>query len=67
VQAKEEGTEAARLAQADADQAMVWLTRAVAAGYKNHARMEEDSDLDPLRGRADFQALLTGLKEAAQP
>ena len=57
----------ARLAQADADQAMVWLTKAVAAGYKNHEHMEQDTDLDPLRGRADFQALLAGLKGAAKP
>jgi hypothetical protein len=37
---------------------MAWLTKAVAAGYKDRAHMEKDGDLDSLRDRADFRALL---------
>ncbi|MFO0841682.1 MAG: tetratricopeptide repeat protein [Gemmataceae bacterium] len=48
-------------AKAEADRAMAWLTRAVAAGYKDRAHMEKDSDLDALRSREDFRKLLTGL------
>jgi hypothetical protein len=36
---------------------MVALRRALAAGYSNFAEMDQDRALDPLRGRADFQAL----------
>ena len=61
VQAKTPGAVAARLAQDDADRAMDWLTKAVAAGYKDRAHMEKDKDLAALRGRADFQKLLAGL------
>ena len=35
--------------QAEADRAMEWLHRAVAAGYGNMALMQRDHDLDPLR------------------
>jgi tetratricopeptide (TPR) repeat protein len=62
---KTPGTDASRLAklaQEDADRAMEWLTKAVAAGYKNKAHMERDADLDLLRNRADFQKLLAELK-----
>ena len=58
VQAKTPGADAARLAKEDADRAMDWLTKAVAAGFKNRAHMEKDADLDALRGRDDFQKLL---------
>ena len=34
------------------------LRKAVAKGYKNTAHMAKDSDLDPLRGRADFRKLV---------
>jgi tetratricopeptide (TPR) repeat protein len=53
---------AAQEAQAEADQAMAWLSQAIAAGYDNVALMKKDTDLDPLRHRADFQKLLTDLK-----
>jgi hypothetical protein len=70
VQAETEGDESARLAQEDADRAMAWLTKAVAAGYQNRAHMEKDPDLDVLRDRDDFRKLLAGLpatKAAAPP
>ena len=70
VQAKTPGADAARLAQEDADRAMAWLTKAVAAGYKDRLHMGWDKDLDALRSRADFQKLLASLpvvREVAPP
>jgi hypothetical protein len=40
---------------------MAWLTKAVAAGFKDRAHMEKDADLDALRQRDDFQKLLQSL------
>ena len=62
VQAKTPGTDAARLAQDDADRAMQWLHKAVQAGYKDAAHMKKDTDLDPLRDREDFKKLLAELE-----
>jgi hypothetical protein len=52
--------EAAR--RADADRAMCWLRRAVAAGYANAPRVAKDADLDALRDRPDFKVLLADLE-----
>jgi hypothetical protein len=52
------GTDATGLAREEADRAMAWLKQAVAAGYKDVAHIKEDKDLDVLRDREDFQALL---------
>jgi tetratricopeptide (TPR) repeat protein len=52
----------AKQAEAEAEQAMAWLKQAVAAGYKNAADMEKDTDLDALRDRDDFKKLLAELK-----
>jgi hypothetical protein len=41
-----------------ADLAMDALRRAVAGGFRNLAVAQNDSDLIPLRSRADFQALV---------
>jgi hypothetical protein len=38
----------------------------VKAGWKDAAHMRQDNDLDPLRARADFQELLTGLEKKSQ-
>ncbi len=48
---------------ADADRAMAWLTKAVAAGYRG--RLSNDGALAALRGRADFRNLLASLPELA--
>jgi tetratricopeptide (TPR) repeat protein len=48
-------------ANADAGRAMAWLCKAVAAGYQDRDHMEKDRDLDALRGRGDFQALVATL------
>jgi eukaryotic-like serine/threonine-protein kinase len=56
----------ARQAEDQADRALVWLERAVAAGYRDAANMTEDHDLDALRHRTDFKELLARLS-AARP
>jgi tetratricopeptide (TPR) repeat protein len=45
-----------------ADLAMDWLKRAVAAGLKDTAQIKADTDLDALRGREDFKKLLAELE-----
>ncbi|HEX3149560.1 MAG TPA: serine/threonine-protein kinase [Gemmataceae bacterium] len=45
------------------DRAMVVLKAAVTAGYRDSAHMKKDADLDPLRGRPDFQLLLKTLDD----
>ncbi len=55
------GTRAAGLANDEADRAMNWLKRAVAAGYDDVAQMKTSNDLDALRHRADFAELLAAL------
>ena len=45
-------------ADAEAEQAIAFLKKAVAAGYKNVAHIEEDKDLDAFRDRADFKNLV---------
>jgi non-specific serine/threonine protein kinase/serine/threonine-protein kinase len=64
LQAKSKEPDATRLATDDADKAMVWLTKAVAAGIKDVDHMKTDTDLDFLRDREDFQKLLAGLEKA---
>jgi serine/threonine protein kinase/tetratricopeptide (TPR) repeat protein len=59
--------DADRLARAEADRAMVWLTRAINAGYRDAAWMAKDTDLDALRDREDFNKLLTELKAKTRP
>jgi serine/threonine protein kinase len=51
-------------AKADAERAMDWLKRALAAGYKDTAHIKRDKDLDALRDRADFRQLLEGMASA---
>ena len=50
-----------------AERAVGLLRKAVQAGYKNHAHMKADPDLDPLRKRADFQKLLADLEAKFPP
>jgi serine/threonine protein kinase len=59
--AKNPGADAARLAVEQADQAMAWLQKAIAAGFKDKAKLKEDKDLDALRDRDDFKKLLADL------
>jgi hypothetical protein len=55
------------LAREEADKAMVWLHKAVAAGWTNAAHMRKDTDLDFLRDREDFQKLLADLEAKSPP
>jgi len=48
--------------KAEADRAMVNLEQAVAAGFDSASRISDDHDLDTLRDRADFRALVAKLK-----
>jgi hypothetical protein len=58
----------AKHADAEAEQAMVWLKKAVAAGFKDTAHMQKDNDLDALREREDFKRLLAELQiRSAKP
>jgi serine/threonine protein kinase/tetratricopeptide (TPR) repeat protein len=50
-----------RLAKEQADLAMAWLRKAVAAGFKDAEHMKQDKDLDALREREDFTKLLAEL------
>src|SRR5262249_6945871 len=45
-----------------ADRAMEALQRAVDGGYRDFAYIESDTDLDALRSRDDYKALIASLK-----
>jgi serine/threonine protein kinase/tetratricopeptide (TPR) repeat protein len=47
------------------DQAMEALRKAIAAGYHDPAELKQDTGLDSLRSRQDFQKLLAGLEDQA--
>jgi serine/threonine protein kinase/tetratricopeptide (TPR) repeat protein len=49
-----------------ADRAMEFLQKAVKTGYNNAAHMKQDTDLDALRKRADFQKMIADLEKAAK-
>ena len=51
----------------EADRAVDTLRRAVAAGYRDLACVRTDTDLDPLRLRADFQLLMMDLAFPEEP
>jgi tetratricopeptide (TPR) repeat protein len=59
---KTPAADAARLAKEQADQAMAWLHKAVAAGFKDAEDMKKDADLDALHGREDFKKLIAELE-----
>jgi serine/threonine-protein kinase len=52
---------------AQADRAMEALRRAVAGGYRSPHAIRTDPNLDPLRSRHDFQALLLDLQFPDDP
>jgi eukaryotic-like serine/threonine-protein kinase len=60
-QANAPGTRADGLANDEADRAMTWLKKAVAAGFNDVAEMKAGKDLDALHDRADFVELLAAL------
>jgi serine/threonine protein kinase/Flp pilus assembly protein TadD len=58
--------DAARLGKEQADLAMAWLGKAVAAGFVDTGHMKQDADLDALREREDFKKLLAELEAKQQ-
>ena len=64
--ASDKSATAAQDAAAEAEQAMAWLRQAVAAGYKDGEHLKNDKDLDALRDREDFKALMAELEEGQQ-
>lgn len=54
--------DAARLASEQADLAMAWLHKAVAAGYRDTTHIKQDKDVDALREREDFNKLIADLE-----
>jgi hypothetical protein len=70
LRAADKSRSAAHDADAEADRAVNWLKRAVAAGFKDTAQIKKDKDLDSLRDRNDFKkvvAELEGGKANAKP
>jgi len=59
---KTPAVDATRLATEEADRAMAWLHKAVAAGFKDARLVAKDTDLDALRGREDFKKVLAELE-----
>ncbi len=57
----------AALGAAELDRAMVLLRRMIAGGYHRLTWMKRDPDLDPLRVRPDFQALMADLAFPSDP
>jgi hypothetical protein len=49
-------------ANEQANQAMVWLKQAVAAGFQDVDFLKTDKKLDSLRDRADFKTLIAELE-----
>jgi len=48
-----------------ADEALVWIERAVEMGYRAVEAMASDSDLETLRSRPEFEAICERLREVA--
>jgi hypothetical protein len=55
------------IAQPYGDRAMAALRRALERGYRNVNLIRKDPDLNPLRSRPDFQAMLLDLTFPADP
>jgi tetratricopeptide (TPR) repeat protein len=54
-------------ARAEAEQAMAVLRQVVSTGYRDLPILRNEPDLDPLRSRADFQALMLDMAFPAEP
>jgi serine/threonine protein kinase/Flp pilus assembly protein TadD len=62
IRATDKSAAGARDAAAEADRAMAWLQKAVAAGYEDVEHVKQDNDLDALREREDFKKLVAALE-----
>lgn len=57
---------ASKYREAWAGQALACLKQAVAAGWKDAARLEQEKDLEALRAHPEFQKLVQALKQPAK-
>src|SRR5262249_4268761 len=62
IRARSQSDGDAKDAAAEAERAMSWLQRAAAAGLNDVHRMNEDGDLNALRDRDDFKALINEIR-----
>jgi tetratricopeptide (TPR) repeat protein len=62
VLATSKSPDAARQSALEADRAVTWLQKAIAAGYKDTERLNTDKDLFILRDRQDFRKLVAELE-----
>ena len=66
IRASDKSAKGAKAADTEADQAVALLKQAVSAGWSNAAFVVVDHDLDDLRGRDDFQAVVARLGDASR-
>src|SRR5262249_5216737 len=64
IQAKDTSEAAKKDAAAEADRAMDWLGKAMAAGFKDAAKAKTEKRLEALRDREDFKRLLSAMETA---
>jgi serine/threonine protein kinase/tetratricopeptide (TPR) repeat protein len=57
---------AAKEADTEADRAMAWLAKAVAAGFTDFTHIKTDEDLKALHGREDYKKLVAELESKAK-
>jgi tetratricopeptide (TPR) repeat protein len=62
LRASDASRETVKSADVEADRAMEWLVKAVAAGFSDSALMKTDKDLESLREREGFKTLLADLE-----
>jgi tetratricopeptide (TPR) repeat protein/tRNA A-37 threonylcarbamoyl transferase component Bud32 len=67
IRAAGEAPDVVKRSASQADQAMAWLQKAIAAGYPDAVRIKKDKDLDPLHSRKDFKQLLAEVEAKAKP
>jgi hypothetical protein len=60
---QDRSAEGAKQSDIEADLAMDWLRKAVAAGYRDSVYMAKDADIDVLRNRPDFIKLMAELAD----
>lgn len=62
LRATDKSPDAIQQANTEADRALAWLQKAVAAGYKDVSKLHHGDDWNVVRDRADFRKLLTELE-----
>jgi serine/threonine protein kinase/tetratricopeptide (TPR) repeat protein len=59
---KDRTPEGKKRSDEEAERAMAWLRRAVAAGFRDKVRLATRKEFDALRDRSDFRELIAGLE-----